>query len=212
MTEKQQGPTADIDPLFAVDDEDNEVEEVTEEDDEKTAEVKRKLEERMLYREFVINDPFYQEASSSIKRMLSYDVWKSVKSRTPDPDIGDVCLGSVIQRVDVIPDKLVAEFRMINAKEWRYLIDKMTDLHPAQVPNQQALFRLVLGLHTLDGIPVHSTGLTDSQGRIDDARVSRLVSRLEERPLDVLHLLSVHYEWFRARMHLILEGGQVKNG
>ena len=204
---------AAVDPLFSMDDESSEQTESDEPiktDKELEAEAVKK--EWLLYREIVTSDPFYQETSSSIKKMLSFKVWKAIKERTPDPDIGDVCLGQVVQRVEIIPGKLVPHFRLISAKEWRYIIDKMTGLIPAQMPNQQAIYRLVFGMYSLGNVPVWSSDVINPDGSVNDDKVERLMRKLEERPVDVLHLLGVHYDWFRARMHMLLEDGQVKNG
>jgi hypothetical protein len=210
MPEVQQTAGTEIDPLFSMEEETpEEEEEVKSPEEEEAVELAK---ERLLYRELVLGDPFHREASPSIKKMLSFSAWKAVSERTPEPDLGDVCFGQVVQKVDIIPGKLVPHYRMITAKEWRYIIGKMVDIIPAQIPNQQAIYRLAFGLYSLDNIPIWSSGLSKPNGEIDDAKVTTMVRRLEDRPLDVLHLLSTHYEWFRARMHILLEGGQIKNG
>jgi len=210
MVVNEEVPRAEVDPLFDMSEEDEAKEEENEAEEEEV--LSPEITERLMYRELVISDPFFKEASASVRRMLSYDAWKAVKDRTPKPDIGDVCLGDVLEKVEIIPGKLSPTFRMLSGKEWRYIVSRMAETMPALIPNQQATYRLVFGIHSLNGAPVASRGLLRNDGTIDDKAVITTKKLLEEKPLDVLTLLNVHYEWFRARMHLILEDGQVKNG
>lgn len=206
-----------IDPLFSMEDEQpkkvsDEENPASKEKTLKELEVEQTLKERTIYSQLVMKDPFYKEASESIKRMLSFDAWKSVRKRVEEPDVGDVCLGNATQRVDIIPNSLVAVFRMITTTEWRYILQAVQGLPPIVVPTTQAVLRLVFGLKSLDGTPVWDAGIIDQSGQINRELVEQKRQELEKRPLDVLNLLSTHYEWFRGRLHLLLEAGQVKNG
>ena len=193
------------DPLFQVDDEKTPDPMREEEAKEKT--------NRELYMELVRADPFFREATASVKRMLSFEAWSSLRKRLEKnpPDVGDIILGAFEEEVPIIPGKLVPVFRMLTTEDWDYIINRMVadNIPPAAVMNRQMILRLAFGVSALDGTRLP---YVVENGEVNVAVLDGRCTQLRRRPHEVTYLLNAHYEWFRSRIHLLLESGQVKNG
>ena len=143
---------------------------------------------------------------------------KVIEERLEDLNFEDLMTNNEVkQKVEIIPKKLMVEFRSQSTEEDLYVKDRLYtetqaqgDVSTTYYVELYAVFNLVIGLTRVNDIKL--PGILDDNGKIDKAKFDTKYDMIIKYPATLLGELSTNYQWFLERVADLFDAEKIKNG